>query len=89
MSRKKSRNFPAGILLPCSGDFRCIPAGTVPYSLTWDTILKRVLFKIHVYLHLSSTLCSTPNMFLSMYLHMDTSQSTHLSIRTFFSENTQ
>ena len=32
---EKSRNFPVGILLPCSGDFRCIPAGTVPYSLTW------------------------------------------------------
>ena len=37
--RKKSRNFPAGILLPCSGDFRCIPAGTVPYSLTWGRFL--------------------------------------------------
>ena len=32
---KEFRNFPAGILLPCSGGFRCIPAGTVPYSLTW------------------------------------------------------
>ena len=36
MHRKKSRNFQAGILLPCSDDFRCIPAGTVPYSLTWE-----------------------------------------------------
>ena len=35
MHRKKFGNFPTGILLPCSGDFRCIPAGTVPYSLTW------------------------------------------------------
>ena len=35
MHRKKSGNFPAGILLPCSGDFCCIPAGSVPYSLTW------------------------------------------------------
>ena len=24
--REKSGNFPAGMLLPCSGDFRCIPA---------------------------------------------------------------
>ena len=35
MHRKKSGNFPAGILLPCPGDFQCIPAGTVPYSLIW------------------------------------------------------
>jgi hypothetical protein len=26
--RKKSRQFPAGILLPCSSDFRCFPAGS-------------------------------------------------------------
>ena len=25
--RKKSGQFPAGILLPCSSDFRCFPAG--------------------------------------------------------------
>ena len=31
---EKSGNFPARILLPCSDDFRCIPAGAVPYSLT-------------------------------------------------------
>ncbi len=33
--RKKSEKFPAGILLPCSSDFRCFPAGTGPYFLTW------------------------------------------------------
>ena len=38
MHRKKSGNFPAGILPPCSGDFRYIPAGTVRSSLTWDSI---------------------------------------------------
>ena len=27
MHGEKSGNFPAGILLSCSGDFRCIPAG--------------------------------------------------------------
>ena len=37
MHRKKYRNFPVRILLPCFGDFRCIPAATVPYSLTWGT----------------------------------------------------
>ncbi len=26
--RKKSRRFPVGILLPCSSDFRCFPAGS-------------------------------------------------------------
>ena len=26
--RKKIRKFPVGILLPCSGDFRCFPAGS-------------------------------------------------------------
>ena len=35
MRRKKSGNFPAWILLSCSDDLWCIPAGTVPYSLTW------------------------------------------------------
>ena len=33
--RKKSEKFPVGILLPCSGDFQCLPAGTGPYFLTW------------------------------------------------------
>ncbi len=28
--RKKSENFPVGILLPRSSDFRCLPAGTGP-----------------------------------------------------------
>jgi hypothetical protein len=26
--RKKSEQFPVGILLPCSSDFRCFPAGS-------------------------------------------------------------
>ncbi len=33
--RKKSEKFQAGILLPCSSDFRCFPAETGPYLLTW------------------------------------------------------
>ena len=33
--RKKSGNFPAGILLPCSGDFRCIPAGSSVFSISF------------------------------------------------------
>ena len=33
--RKKVRNFSAGILLSCSADFRCFPAGTGPYPSTW------------------------------------------------------
>jgi hypothetical protein len=37
--RKKSEKFPAGILLPCSSDFRCFPAGTGPYFLTWVPLL--------------------------------------------------
>jgi hypothetical protein len=36
--RKKSENFPVEILLPCSGDFQCLPAGTGPYFLTWDAV---------------------------------------------------
>ena len=35
MYRKKSRNFPAGILLPCSDDFRCIPAGSSVFSVSF------------------------------------------------------
>ena len=32
---EKSRNFPAGILLPCSGDFQCIPAGSSVFSISF------------------------------------------------------
>jgi hypothetical protein len=35
--RKKSEDFPVGILLPGSIDFRCFPAATGPYFLTWET----------------------------------------------------
>ena len=33
--RKKSGNFPAGILLPCSDDFRCIPAVFIVFSASF------------------------------------------------------
>jgi hypothetical protein len=33
--QKKTRRLPVRILLPCSIDFRCFPAGTGPYFLTW------------------------------------------------------
>ena len=33
--RKKSGNFPAGILLPCFDDFRCIPAGSSVFSISF------------------------------------------------------
>ena len=33
---KKSEKFPVRILLPCSSDFRCVSAGTIPYFLTWE-----------------------------------------------------
>ncbi len=33
--RKKSENFPAGILLPCCSDFRCFPAGYVDFSASF------------------------------------------------------
>ena len=33
--RKKSGNFPAGILFPCSDDFRCIPAGSSVFSVSF------------------------------------------------------
>ena len=33
--QKKSGNFPAGILLPCSADFRCIPAGSSVFSVSF------------------------------------------------------
>ena len=32
---EKIRNFPAGILLPCSDDFRCIPAGSSVFSVSF------------------------------------------------------
>ena len=35
MRRKKSGNFPAGIRLPCSGDFQCIPAGSSVFSVSF------------------------------------------------------
>ena len=34
-NRKKSGNFPAGTLLPCSDDFRCIPAGSSVFSVSF------------------------------------------------------
>ncbi len=43
---KKSEDFPAGILLPCSVDFQCFPAGTGPYFLTWVVNLMYVYFEI-------------------------------------------
>ena len=33
--RKKSGIFPAGILLPCFGDFRCIPAGSSVFTISF------------------------------------------------------
>ena len=33
--REKFGNFPAGMLLPCSGDFRCIPAGSSVFSISF------------------------------------------------------
>jgi hypothetical protein len=38
--RKKSEDFPVGILLPASIDYRCFPAETGPYFLTWDMIIR-------------------------------------------------
>ena len=32
---KKSGNFPAGILLSCSNDFRCIPSGSSVFSVSF------------------------------------------------------
>ncbi len=45
VTRKKSEDFSAGILLPCSIDFRCFPAGTGPYFLTRvvSTMLSRLV----------------------------------------------
>jgi hypothetical protein len=37
-SMKKSEDFSAGILLPCSADFQCFPAGAGPYFLTWGVL---------------------------------------------------
>ena len=34
-SPEKIRNFPAGILLPCSDDLRCIPAGSSVFSVSF------------------------------------------------------
>jgi hypothetical protein len=36
--RKEFENFPVGILLPLSSDFRCFPAGTGPYFSAWVVI---------------------------------------------------
>jgi hypothetical protein len=37
---RKTKNFPAGILLPCSSDFRCFPAGygDFPASFLQDPV---------------------------------------------------
>ena len=35
MHRKKFGNFPAGTLLPCSGDFWYIPAGSSVFSVSF------------------------------------------------------
>jgi len=36
--RKKSGDFPAGIMFPCSIDCRCFPAGIGLYFLTWVVV---------------------------------------------------
>jgi hypothetical protein len=46
---KKSEDFPTGLLLPCSADFQCFPAGTGPYFLTWIDTKKRNIILILCY----------------------------------------
>ena len=40
-SPENIRNFPAGILLPCSDDFRCIPAGSSVFSVSFLQVPSR------------------------------------------------
>jgi hypothetical protein len=40
--RKKSKDFPVGILLPCFIDFLCFPEGTGSYFLIWAQIKNQI-----------------------------------------------
>ena len=73
---KCTGNFPAGILLPCSGDLRCIPAGTVPYSLTWEVGINLELYgnRSLTFTGEKSTWCSVKS--ISNTTHPYTIQST-------------